>query len=311
MFLFPGAPAAPRRVSALLVLLLTPPVAGDLPAQELDTTALRGELEERIGRHRGRVHLALTDAATGRELLSIRGDEPVASASLVKVPLLVEVFHQAEHGALALDDPLVLLEADKQPGSGILQYLDAPHRLTVRDAATLMITLSDNTATNLLIDKVGIRSVWERMEALGLPRTKLHSKTFLRATSVAMDSSEVYGLGVTTASEFARLLGLIHRGEAVSPEASAAMKEMLARQFYEEGIPRHLPGEVAVAHKTGALSDARHDCGIVDEPSRPYVLCVLTTGNEDQGWRLDVEPHLLIADLSRIVHRYVTAGTRP
>lgn len=273
-----------------------------------DTAALRRELEARIARHEGRVHLSLLDPASGRELVAIRGDEPVTSASMIKVPLLVEVYHQVENGKLRLEDPIYLLEADKQPGSGILQHLDAPHQLTVRDAALLMIALSDNTATNLLIDRVGIRPVGDRMQALGLPRTRLHSKTFLRSTSVDMDSSRVYGLGVTTASEFATLLGIIYRGEAVSPAASEAMVGMLRRQLSAEGIPRGLTGTARAAHKTGALSDTRHDCGIIYSDDGDYVLCILTTENADRGWGVDAEPYVLTADLTRIVHRHMSGG---
>ena len=288
---------------ALAALLLAAPAAAQAP----DTARLRAELEERIARYPGRVHLSLLDPASGRELLAIRGDDPVTSASIIKVPLLVELYHQVENGRLRLEDPMVLLEADKVGGSGILQHLAAPHHLTVADAALLMIILSDNTATNLLIDKVGIRPSWERMEALGLPRTKLHSKTFDRSTSVAMDSSRVYGLGVTTASEYARLLGLIYRGEAVSPEASAAMVEILKKQHYREGIPRGLPAGVTVANKTGSLSAARHDCGIVYSEAADYVLCILTDENEDRGWSIDAEPHRLTGELAAIVHRHMAA----
>lgn len=269
--------------------------------------ALRPALEARIAEHQGTVALALLDPRTG-ESLSIRGDEPFPSASLIKVPVLVELFHRVEQGEIRLDDPLTLVEIDKQPGSGILQYLDTPHQLTVRDAALLMIILSDNTATNILLDKVGIRSVWERMESLGLPRTKVHSKTFLRSTSVAPDSSARYGLGVTTANEFARLLAMIYRGEAVSPEASAQMVEMLKAQVYAEGLPRYISNGT-VAHKTGSLSAARHDCGIVYSPARDYVLCILTNDNADRSWGVDNAAHVLIADLARIVHDYVAPTT--
>src|SRR5881392_4150879 len=99
--------------------------------------------------------------------------------------------------------------------------------LTVNDAANLMIVLSDNTATNLILDRIAIHRVWDKMEALGLLHTKVHSKTFLRMTSIAMDSSVKYGLGVTTPNEMARLFGLLARGKAVNPAADSAMLDIL------------------------------------------------------------------------------------
>lgn len=292
--------------SALLPLVLVGLSSLPLAAQ-VPLASLRPALESRIERHRGTVAVALLDPRTG-ESLSIRGDQPFPAASLVKVPVLVELFHQVEKGELRLDDPIYMLEVDKQPGSGVLRFFDAPLELTVRDAATFMIAVSDNTATNLLLDKLGIRSVWERMEALGLPRTKLHSKTFLRSTSVSPDSSARYGLGVTTANEYARLLAMIHRGEVVSAAASQQMVDMLKKQFYANGLPRGLAG-ASVAHKTGDLEESRHDCGIIYSPARDYVLCVLTGDNADTSWTVDNEAHLLIADLARLVHQRLAATT--
>jgi len=287
---------------ALLALALPAAAAAQQPLR-----SLRPALEGRIARHQGVVGLAVIDLATG-DTLSIRGDEPFPTASVIKVPVLVEVFHQVENGRLRLEDPIVLLEVDKRPGSGLLQYLSAPLQITVRDAAFLMIALSDNTATNLLVDKIGIRAVGVRMDSLGLPRTELHSKVFDRSSSVAPDSSARWGLGVTTPNEMARLLAMIHRGEAVSPEASREMLRMLRAQFYTDAIPRFLPAGTSVAHKTGSINQARHDCGIVSsrEPARDYVLCVLTKENEDTSWRIDNEAHVLIAELARIVHEGLT-----
>jgi beta-lactamase class A len=266
--------------------------------------SLRPDLERRIAQHRGTVALSVLDLKTG-EALSIRGDEPFPSASIIKLPVLVELFQQVQNGRLRLEDPLTLIEADKVPGSGILQHLATPHQLTIGDAALLMIILSDNTATNLVLDKVGLRAVGTRMEALGLPRTKVHSNTFRRATSIALDSSVVYGLGVTTANEIAQLLALLYRGEAVSPEASQAMVAILKKQVYEEGIPRFLADDATVAHKTGGLDAARHDCGIVYAQAGDYVLCVLTKENSDQGWRVNNEAQLLISDLARMIHQQI------
>lgn len=290
--------AVVRVVLPVFLVLMSSPVA--IAAQRPPPSAVRGAVEARIAAHRGVVGVAVIDPDTD-EVFEVRGAEPFPTASVIKVPILVEVFHQVHLGRLRLDDPLMMLEVDKKPGSGFLQHLSAPHRLTVEDAALLMIALSDNTATNLLIDKVGIRQVGARMDTLGLERTALHSKIFDRTSSIAMDSSVAYGVGVTTPVEMARLFALLYRGEAVSPEASAQMVEMLKKQFYRHGIPRHLAG-VAVANKTGSVSDSRSDCGIVYGGARDYVICVFTKENEDRGWTADNEAEVLIADVARIVH---------
>ena len=118
--------------------------------------------------------------------------------------------------------PLTVLRIDQVPGAGVLQFMHPGLAITVRDAAWLMTIISDNTATNLLLDRIVIRRVWDKMEALGLPHTKVHSKSFKRNTSVAMDSSVKYGLGVTTPNEMARLF-------ADLPAALGGARELAAR----------------------------------------------------------------------------------
>jgi beta-lactamase class A len=207
------------------------------------------------------------------------------------------------HGRLRWDDPLVMLDSDRVPGSGIIQHFRAPHELTVGDAATVMIALSDNTATNLLIDKVGIRAVNLRMDSLGLPATELYAKVFLRArTSIDTAGSARWGLGVTTPMEMATLLARLHRGQIVSDSASQKMVQLLGLQQTRDRIPRLLPPGTRVAHKTGEVDDSRNDCGIVSAQQREYVFCAFTRENQDRRWTFDNEAAVLIADLSRLVY---------
>ncbi|MGQ0813123.1 MAG: serine hydrolase [Gemmatimonadota bacterium] len=285
-----------------LGVLLSSAGASAQPAQ------LKPRLEQRIASHQGTVGLAIIDLTTG-ERWSIRGDQPVSSASVIKLPILVELFHQIRRGPIKLSDPVIMTAADQRPGSGVLQFLSTPHQLTIGDAATLMITLSDNTATNLIIDKVGIRNVNARMDSLGLHNTRLHAKVFLgSATTIDTAATRKWGFGVTTPSEMAELLAKLHRGELVSDSASQAMIAMLRNNFDYAEIPRLLPAGVSVAHKTGALNAARHDCGIVYAKSGAYVLCAFTSENSDQSWRLDNEARVTIAELARITHEFMTAG---
>ncbi len=201
-------------------------------AQVLDR--LRAPLEQRMARHQGTVGLFVKDLSSGA-VLSIRGGERFPSASVIKVPILVELFQQVERGPIKLSDPLIMLAADQRPGSGVLQFLSTPHTLTVGDAATLMIILSDNSATNLIIDKVGIRNVNARMDSLGLKQTRLHAKVFLgTATTIDTAATRQWGLGVTTPAEMGTLFEKLYQGSAVSQAASKQMLDMLRKNFYYE-----------------------------------------------------------------------------
>jgi beta-lactamase class A len=267
---------------------------------------VQGALEARIARHQGTVGLYAKDLKTG-ETLSIRGGEQFPSASVIKVPILVELFYQIQKGPLKLTDPLILLASDQRPGSGVLQFLSTPHNLTVGDAAMLMIILSDNSATNLLIDKVGIRNVNARMDSLGLRQTRLHAKVFLgSSTTIDTAATRRWGLGVTTPQEMGTLFEKLYQGASPSPEASKQMLDMLRRNFDYEEIPRLLPG-VTVAHKTGKLNESRSDCGIVYNKTRDYVLCIFTANNQDTSWRVDTEARVTIGELARIVHDAMSA----
>ncbi|MBA3890284.1 MAG: serine hydrolase, partial [Gemmatimonadaceae bacterium] len=227
------------------------------------------------------------------------GDQPFSTASLIKVPILVGLFERVEKGELSLDDRVRVLRADKVPGAGILQALHDGLEVTLRDLATLMITISDNTATNLVLDKVPMRMVWDKMEALGLPRTKVHSKSFQRFTSVAMDSSVKYGLGVTTPNEMARLYTVMAEGRAVSVPADSAMLAIM-RGTQDDVLLQRLTGGVRAAHKTGATDSVRTECALFYLQQR-VVACVLTAENADTRWITDSEPQLLMAAMGKRV----------
>jgi beta-lactamase class A len=233
------------------------------------------------------------------ERLERRGDETFSTASLIKVAILVTLFDLIEQKKMSLDDPLTVLAIDQVPGSGMLQFFKPGSTLTVGDAAWLMMGLSDNTATNLLLDRIIIRRVWEKMEALGLLHTKVHSKSFLRIASVAIDSSVKYGFGVTTPNEMATLFELIARGKAVSPAADSLMLRMLEHGDNPALLLRYAVG-VRAAHKWGGTDQVRTDCALFFLRSR-VVACVLTKENEDRSWRVDNEAQVLIARMGEAV----------
>jgi beta-lactamase class A len=264
----------------------------------VDTAALRRTLDSLASAHHGTVGYTVIDVDGGMRL-SRRGDETFPTASLIKVPVLVTVYDLVAQKKLALDDRLTVLAIDKVPGSGQLQFLHDGAEITVHDAAWLMSTLSDNTATNLLLDRIIIRRVWDKMEALGLKHTKVHSKTFLRSSSVAMDSSVKYGLGVTTPNEMAQLFELLARGRAVNPAADSSMLDILEHNTDDQMLQRFAAGTRA-AHKTGATDAVRTECSLFYLASR-VVACVLTKENVDQRWVIDTEPQVTMARMGEAI----------
>ena len=265
-----------------------------------DTGVLRRTLDSLAARHRGVVGYTVHNLDTG-ERLERRGDETFPTASLIKVAVLVTVYDLVGQRRLALDDPLTVLKIDKVPGAGQLQFLHDNATITVRDAAWLMTTISDNTATNLLLDRIIIRRVWDTMEKLGLPHTKVHSKSFLRNSSVAMDSSVKYGLGVTTPNEMARLFALLADGKAVSAAADSAMLDMLAHNEDYTKLQRFVEG-LEVPHKTGDTDQVRAECALFPLQSR-VVACVLTKENVDQRYVIDAEAQVMMARMGDAIVR--------
>jgi beta-lactamase class A len=270
------------------------PQPGRLSAVHADTSALRRKLDSIADAHHGVVGYSVIDLETGARI-SRRGDETFPTASLIKVPILVTVYDLVAKGQISLDDPLTVLKIDQVPGSGIIQFLHNGTILTVHDAAWLMSTISDNTATNLLLDRIIIRRVWAKMDSLGLQHTRVHSKSFLRNSSVAMDSSVKYGFGVTTPNEMAHLFELMALGKAVNPVADSTMLDILEHNGTDFMLQRYLVGARA-AHKDGETDAVRTECTLWYLKNR-VVACVMTKENKDQRWILDNEPQLTLANM--------------
>jgi beta-lactamase class A len=284
-----------RATSAQATPGAKPPVPAPVRA---DTTSLRRVLDSIAAAHHGVVGYSVIDLENNAKL-SLRGDETFSTASLIKVAILVTVYDLAAKGDLSLDDPLTVLKIDQVPGSGVAQYFHNGTVLTVKDAVWLMITISDNTTTNLLLDRIIIRRVWDKMEALGLQHTKVHSKSFRRNSSVAMDSSVKYGLGVTTPNEMARLFELLARGKAVNAKADSEMLDILAHNGNDMMLQRFAGGARA-AHKDGETDQVRTECTLWYLRNR-IAACVLTKENKDQRWIVDNEAQLTLAKMGEAI----------
>jgi beta-lactamase class A len=270
--------------------------------------ALAERLTSLAAAHKGKVAIALKHLTTG-ESFYLRGDEPMPTASLIKLAVMVEVYQQAGEGKIKLSDPVTFRAEDKVPGAGVLTDHFTPGlTFPLRDAVHLMIALSDNTATNLVLDKIGIGATAKRMESWGLPNTKIHAKVFRGSTtSLFPDRTKKFGLGSTTARELVTLLEKLNAGTIVSPQVCKEMIALLETCEDKEKFPRFLPESVKVAHKTGSVDDARTDAGILFLPSGPVALCVLTAENEDHSWLIDNAGNLFCARVAKTVHDYFAA----
>lgn len=287
-------------LAALACLPTLAPAQAPQRAPTPDTAALRSTLDSIVTAHRGTLGYTVLNVETGTRF-SHRGDETFPTASLIKVPILVTIYELFERGELSPSDPLTVLRIDKVPGTGILQHLHDGMTITVADAVWLMSTISDNTATNLLLDRIIIRRVWDKMEALGLMNTKVHSKSFRRNTSVAMDSSVKYGLGVTTPNEMARLFELMARGQAVNPLADSAMLRILEHGDDLRMLQRYA-GNVRAPRKTGLGEQIRTECALFYLRNR-IVVCALTKENVDTRWLMDNDANLTLARIGEAVVR--------
>jgi beta-lactamase class A len=226
---------------------------------------LAAELETMLTGFPGRVCLAACDLQSGKRV-QLRAGEQCPTASVIKLPILVHALLCVEEGTLSLNQPVPLRAEDITPGSGILNNLQPGITLTLLDTLRLMTVLSDNTATNQVIDLVGIEPVNTRMQQLGLSRTRLNRRAYA-PNDPACAWSRRFGLGVSTAGDQMRLLQMLHRRQVGNEETSCLALEILSRQQYRNGIPRCLPSGVGFAGKSGAVDHVRNDVGIVHLPN--------------------------------------------
>jgi beta-lactamase class A len=285
-----------------------------------EPTPIQRRIATRLESFGGVMGVAAIHLDTG-ETIAVNADTRFPTASAIKTAVMVEAFHQIAAGRLRKDQVLTLTDEIKVGGSGVLHSLHAGSQLSVADLLYLMIALSDNTATNLLLGVVGTRNVDDRMAAYGLPLTRLYRPTFRGGhADVFPEEEKEFGLGSSTPRETSRLMELIARGKAVSREASDEMIAILEKQQFRDMIPRSLPGAeagVKVANKTGQdeekLPDAagvrgaiRVDSAIVTTPKGRYVLAIFARRVADTRWSVDNDAYVTGAEISRMVFDYFT-----
>jgi beta-lactamase class A len=226
----------------------------------------------------GVMGVAIEDLTTGDHYF-LREDEVFAQASSIKITVLANLCLQAQQGKLKLTDLYTVESSDLVPDSDIMNGLTpAVTRVTLRDLATMMVAVSDNAATNVLIDRVGMTSVNSMLDSLGLTHTRLLRKMMdLQAAKQGREN-------ISTPREMMTLLDALYRGRVLNQEATEDFFKVLSTNK-DSWIPRGLPAGLKIANKPGSLEAVRNDSGIVFVEGRPYVICVMTSflGHERDG----------------------------
>ncbi len=298
----------PRFLCSLLLLSLISIAAfgqEQKPSPQLER--LRARLQEMANAFPGVMGVTVRDLKTGEEV-SINGDRLFPMASVYKIPIMVEVFRQIEAKKFSLDDRVEHGDDARTLGSGVLTLLSNGLKPTVKDLITLMIILSDNEATDILLKKVGAENVTATMRSLGLNNLRVDRTTFelIRDYIALMDEnvrgktySEIVALSrtrqiapetqakaevefakvmkdVSSPHEMALLLEKIYKGEAASKESCQMMMTILGQQQFKQRLPRYLPESARVAHKTGTIGSTTNDAGVMFVRGNPVALVVFT-----------------------------------
>ncbi|MDD5428382.1 MAG: class A beta-lactamase-related serine hydrolase [Candidatus Omnitrophica bacterium] len=240
-----------------------------MQARKASWAKLKEYVKKATKGYNGRAAIVIKDLDMNWQIDENR-DMPIPSASLVKIPVMMAYFAAAEESKFRLSDTIVLKQSDKADGSGQLKNARTGSRYKIEDLLYAMITESDNTAANMLIDRMGIDELNRYFSKFGLKHTNLSRKMMdfrLRKRGV-----ENY----TTAADMAYLLEKLYRGRFLNARVSKRCLELLAEQKVNDRIPKKLPADTTVAHKTGLENGVCHDVGIVYTDKGDFLICVLT-----------------------------------
>ena len=271
-------------------------------AQDTKLAEARQQIEKRISDSHADVGVAFR-TIDGKTSWSYHADQSFHAASTMKVPVMIELFHQVKEGKFRLDEPLPIsnefhsivdgsvYKLDSKDDSDTELYKAEGQTRTVSQLCELMITMSSNLATNLLIEKLGVEDIRSTVHAMGADGMNV-----LRG----VEDGKAFEKGLnntTTAEGLAVLLNAIAEGKAVDADASRQMVEILSRQHSNDGIPAGLPPGIKVAHKTGEITKIHHDAAIVYAP-RPFVLVILVRGVAERK-----DSAALMVDIARLLYQ--------
>jgi beta-lactamase class A len=293
-----------RHTVILFALLALPSGLG------ADEQSLQARVNGKISGFPGTVTLYAKNLRTGASF-SLNGEQPVRTASTIKLAIMAECFGEDAEGKLKLSEPIRLRGSEKVSGSGILQELSDGISLPVRDVVDLMIVLSDNTATNLILERIGGNAVNRRMASLTLTQTRVMRKILGDGSKLKAEVSGVtdegakpenkkWGIGRSSPREMVALLEKMYRGELVNKAASDEMLEILKRQRDRNGIGRDMK-DVTIASKSGALEHLRSDVGIIYSKGGPIAMAITVDNIRDVDWTSDNPALLLLSALSEVL----------
>jgi len=297
-----------RSVALLLTVFLGASIS--LAQAKQSDTNLESRVRAEIDPFKGKVFLFAQNLDTG-QTYSFNGDERVRTASTIKIAVMIEVFARVADGRAKWTDELVLTPAARYAGSGILPELSDGLRLTLRDCVRLMMTLSDNTATNMVLDYLSTDAVNERMESLGFKHTRIMRRVGSGGESKAGKEADNkrFGLGATTPHEMVEIMAKLEGGQVVNKEASKEMIDLMKREQARYAIGRSIP-EVPMASKYGAL-DALRSCVAILYTKQGKIAIAITVDDMPKPlWSVDNPAYLLMSRLSLIVIDELTGKSR-
>ncbi len=261
------------------------------------------KIKSELANFRGSVYIYAKNLDTGKDY-SYRGDEQVRTASTIKLPIMTEVFAQVADGKRSWNDEFILTTDKKFSGSGILGEFSDGSKVDLKTLTNLMITVSDNTATNLILDAVTSDAVNARMDSLGLKQTRSLGKIGGGAKSKVWENTPLYknyGIGISSPHDMVKLLEMLENGQVLSPQASKEMLDILKRQQYTDGIMRGVLDTVPTASKSGALDRLRSDVGIIYGRRGRIALAITVDDMLEVTYSEDNPGLLLLSRLSQIL----------
>jgi beta-lactamase class A len=270
--------------------------ATDKPVFKLDE-----QVKSLIAPFKGKVSLYAKNLDTG-ETYALNADERVRTASTIKIAVMIEAFARVAEGKAKWTDEVVLIKEKKVSGSGILAELSDNLHLTLRDAVKLMMILSDNTATNLVLDVLTTDAVNARMESLGFKQIKINRKVMSGGESMAGKDPEnkKYGLGFATPHEMVLVMEKLERGQIISPAASKEMLDLMKEEQARFAIGRS-QWDLPMASKYGALDKLRSAVGIIYSKKGKIAMAISCDDMPEIMWSVDNPAYLLMSQLSEVL----------